>query len=380
MGERLGTDDLQGLYFEAVSNKISLKESYLQLLDYMEKGDYEQVAYCCDNGVGLKAIIAIHDTTLGPALGGARVWNYSSEEEALTDVLRLARAMTYKAALAGLDLGGGKTVVIGIPPESKREALFRSLGGYIESLSGRYITTEDVGTTMRDMEYISNRTRHVTGLPFHLGGSGDPSPTTARGVVAAMKACAKKAFGSTELRNRKIVVQGLGKVGSNLIRLLAREGAQVTGGDINPALVKRAVSEFKINAAEPGAIHSLDCDIFSPCALGGILNDKTIPELKCKVVCGGANNQLLEDRHGDELSRRGILYAPDYLANAGGIINLSLELTGYDAEASASRTDDIFNTMEKVIVYAAGKGVSTSRAADLLVEERIANARKIRKI
>lgn len=346
----------------------------------MENGDYEQVVYCCDKGVGLKAIIAIHDTTLGPALGGARMWNYSSEEEALTDVLRLAKAMTYKAAMAGLNLGGGKAAILGVPPEDKREALFRSLGAYIESLSGRYITTEDVGTTVRDMEYMSTSTSHVIGLPFHVGGSGDPSPATARGVLAAMKACAKKAFGSAELRNRKIAIQGLGKVGSNLLHLLSQEGAQITGGDINPEVVKRAVREYKINAAEPGIIHSIECDIFSPCALGGILNSKTIPELKCRVVCGGANNQLLEDRHGDELAARSILYAPDYLANAGGIINLSLELTGYDAEASKIRTDDIYNTMEKVIVFAASKGVSTAMAADLLVEERIANVRKIKKI
>lgn len=352
----------------------------MKLLDYMEKGDYEQVVYCCDKGIGLKAIIAIHDTTLGPALGGARMWNYPSEEEALTDVLRLAKAMTYKAAIAGLNLGGGKTAILGVPPDEKREALFRSLGACIESLGGRYIATEDVGTTVRDMEYISVGTAHVTGLPFHLGGSGDPSPSTAMGVLAAMKACAKKVFGSTELKNRKIAIQGLGKVGSNLLRLLSQEGAKITGSDINPELVKRAVKEYKINVAEPGIIHSIAGDIFSPCALGGVINSKTIPELKCKVVCGGANNQLLEDKHGDELAARGILYAPDYLANGGGIINLALELTGYDAEASKSRIDDIYNTMEKVIIFSAGKGVSTARAADLLAEERIVNARKVKKI
>lgn len=352
----------------------------MKLLDYMNKGDYEQVVYCCDKGTGLKAIIAIHDTTLGPALGGARMRNYSSEAEALTDVLRLAKAMTYKAAMAGLNLGGGKTAILGVPPDDKREAIFRSLGAYIESLSGRYITTEDVGTTVRDMEYISTGTAHVTGLPFHLGGSGDPSPATARGVLAAMKACAKRAFGSTGLKNRKVAIQGLGKVGSNLLKLLSQEGALITVGEINPEIVKRAAKEYRISVTEHGVIHSIECDIFSPCALGGILNSKTIPELKCKVVCGGANNQLLEDKHGTELAARGILYAPDYLANAGGIINLALELTGYDAEASRSRTDDIFNTMEKVITFSTSKGVSTARAADLLVEERIANARKVKKI
>ena len=352
----------------------------MKLLDYMEQDDYEQVVYCCDKGTGLKAIIAIHDTTLGPALGGARIRNYTSEEEALTDVLRLAKAMTYKAAMAGLNLGGGKAVVIGVPPEEKREALFPSLGAYIESLSGRYITTEDVGTTVRDMEYMSTATEHVTGLPLHMGGSGDPSPATARGVLAAMKACAKKVFGSPELRNRNVAIQGLGKVGSNLLRLLAQEGAQITGGDINPELVKRIAREYKISVADPVVIHSMECDIFSPCALGGVLNSKTIPELKCKVVCGGANNQLLECRHGDDVAARGILYAPDYLANAGGIINLSLELTGYDPEASRIRTDDIYNTMEKVIAFSTARGVSTARAADLMVEERIANARKVKKI
>lgn len=352
----------------------------MKLFDYMEKGDYEQVVYCCDKGTGLKAIIAIHDTTLGPALGGARMWNYSSEEEALADVLRLAKAMTYKAAIAGLNLGGGKTAIIGVTPDEKREALFRSLGVYIESLGGRYITTEDVGTTVRDMEYISAATDHVTGLPFYLGGSGDPSPATARGVLASMKACVKKAFGSSELRNRKIAIQGLGKVGSNLLHLLSQEGAQITGGDINPEAVKKVAREYKISVVEPDVIHSVECDIFSPCALGGVLNSKTIPELKCRVVCGGANNQLLEDRHGDELAARGILYAPDYLANGGGIINIALELTGYDAETAKSRIDDIYNTMEKVIAISAGKGVSTSKAADMLVEERIANARKIKRI
>ena len=352
----------------------------MKTLEYMTENGYEQVVYCCDPGAGLKAIIAIHDTTLGPALGGARFRHYPSEEAALTDALRLAQAMTYKNAAAGLNLGGGKAVIMADQSRTKSEALFRALGRFIQSLGGRYITTEDVGTTVPDMELIRIETRFVTGLPQAGGGSGDPSPVTAFGVLQAMKACAKEAFSADSLKGKRVALQGVGKVGYNLAKHLQQEGAVITATDTNKEARERAKMELGLTLVEPDAIYDTPCDIFSPCALGGVLNDGTIPRLKCRVVAGGANNQLAEESHADALAQRGILYAPDFIANAGGVINLALELTGYNAEVARARIADIYHTMERVIASARAEGVSTARAANRLAESRIESVRRMKRM
>ncbi|MDP2952642.1 MAG: amino acid dehydrogenase [Chloroflexota bacterium] len=353
----------------------------MNLMDYMDKGNYEQVAYWTEAGVGLRAIIAIHDTTLGPALGGVRMRPYASEEEALLDVLRLARAMTYKAAGAGLSLGGGKGVIIGDPNRDKSEVLFRSFGRFVKSLGGRYITTEDVGTTVADMEYISQETGYVTGLPLSGGGSGDPSPATALGIMAGMRACLEEVFGNASLRGKTVAVQGVGKVGSSLARLLRKEGAILVVSDVDKAAAQRMREEVKATVVAPEDIYDVPCDVFSPNAYGAVLNDHTIPRLRCRIMAGGANNQLEdEERHGDALLQRGILYGPDYILNAGGIINLSVELTGYDIEEAQDKVGQVYHTTQKVIVLAKAEKISTARAANRLAESRIQATRKMRPI
>lgn len=352
----------------------------MKVLDYMKKHGHEQLMYCSDPQVGLNAIIAIHDTTLGPALGGARMWPYQSEEEALMDVLRLSKAMTYKASAAGLNLGGGKAVIIGDPLKDKSIGLLRSFGRFVESLGGRYITCEDVGTTISDMQQISAGTKHVTGLPIAWGASGDSSPPTGYGVYVGMKACAEEVFGSPSLRGKIIAIQGFGKVGSYLAGHLRDEGANLVVSDLNHLAVGRAANEFGATIVDTEEIYDVQCDIFSPCALGATLNKRTIPRLKCSVVAGGANNQLEDEEDGDRLRQRQILYGPDYVLNAGGIINLSMELTkgGYNAEASKSETAGIHNTMEKVIKMAKDNAISTARAADNLAQGRIDDAKRSR--
>ncbi|MBI2850813.1 MAG: Glu/Leu/Phe/Val dehydrogenase [Chloroflexi bacterium] len=350
----------------------------MKVMDYMKKYGHEQLVYCSDPQAGLNAIIAIHDTTLGPALGGARMWPYKSEDEAVLDVLRLSRAMTYKAAVAGLNLGGGKAVIIGDPTTDKSAGLFRSLGKFIESLGGRYITTEDVGTTVGDMQQIYGETKHVTGLPLGWGASGDPSPPTALGVYQGMKACAEEVFGSGSLKGKTVAIQGFGKVGSYLAVHLRDEGVKMIAADVNPQAVKKAKEEFGATIVSIDEIFDVECDIFSPCALGAILNKQTIPRLKCSIVAGSANNQLENDEDGDLLMQRQILYAPDYVINGGGIINLSLELTGYNAEAAMSQVAEIHNTIEKVIKLAKTKQISTSRAAESLAETRLQDAKRVR--
>lgn len=352
----------------------------MKIMDYMKRYDYEELVFCCDTQVGLNAIIAIHDTTLGPALGGARMWPYQSEDEAILDALRLARAMTYKASAAGLNLGGGKAVIIGDPTRDKSAGLFRSLGKFIESLNGRYITTEDVGTSVSDMQHIRTETKHVTGLPLSWGSSGDTSPMTGFGVYLGMKACVKEVFGSDSLRGRTVAIQGFGKVGSHLAGYLRHEGANIIATDVNEEAVKRARDEFHATTINYNDIYDVECDVFSPCALGGVLNHQTIPRLKCKVVAGGANNQLEEEEDGDLLQQRGILYAPDYIINAGGIINISVELTGYNAELAKARVAEIHSTMERVISLARLNQTSTARTADRLALDRIEEARKVKTI
>ena len=350
----------------------------MNIMDYMERYDYEQLVICTDKGVGLRAIIAIHDTTLGPALGGVRMWPYESEEAAITDALRLARGMTYKAAVAGLNLGGGKAVVIGDPAKDKSEALFWALGRFVESLNGRYIATEDVGITVEDVELIATQTSHVTGLSPYLGSSGDPSPATAVGVHRGIRACAQEVYGSESLNGKRIAIQGVGKVGYRLAKHLQAEEAVLVVTDMNERLAARVKEEFGATVVAPPEIYDVECDIFSPCALGAIINDDTIPRLKCKIVAGAANNQLAEERHGDELHQRGILYAPDYVINGGGLINLSFELTRYDAEAAMERVAAIHDTIAQVIAVAKAQGISTAKAADKLADDRIAAARRVK--
>ncbi|GAA3346699.1 Glu/Leu/Phe/Val dehydrogenase [Lysinibacillus sp. FSL M8-0216] len=350
----------------------------MEIFKYMEKYDYEQLVFCQDEASGLKAVIAIHDTTLGPALGGARMWTYASEENAVEDALRLARGMTYKNAAAGLNLGGGKTVIIGDPFKDKNEEMFRALGRFIQGLNGRYITAEDVGTTVTDMDLIHEETDYVTGISPAFGSSGNPSPVTAYGVYRGMKAAAKEAFGSESLEGLKISVQGLGNVAYKLCEYLHNEGAKLVVTDINQAAIDRVVNDFDAIAVAPDEIYAQEVDIFSPCALGAILNDETIPQLKAKVIAGSANNQLKDSRHGDYLHELGIVYAPDYVINAGGVINVADELYGYNRERALKRVDGIYDSIEKIFAISKRDGIPTYVAANRLAEERIARVAKSR--
>ncbi|MBN8190881.1 branched-chain amino acid dehydrogenase [Bacillus sp. NTK074B] len=350
----------------------------MKIFSYMEQYDYEQLVFCQDEASGLKAIIAIHDTTLGPALGGTRMWTYESEEAAIEDALRLAKGMTYKNAAAGLNLGGGKTVIIGDPRKDKNEEMFRAFGRYIQGLNGRYITAEDVGTTVADMDLIHEETDYVTGISPAFGSSGNPSPVTAYGVYRGIKAAAKEAFGTDSLEGKTIAVQGIGNVAYNMCRHLHEEGANLIVTDINKEAVQRAVDEFGAKAVDINDIYGVDCDIFAPCALGAIINDETIPQLKAKVIAGAANNQLKETRHGDAIHEMGIVYAPDYVINAGGVINVADELYGYNSERAMKKVEQVYNNVERVIEIAKRDNVPTYVAADRMAEERIEKMRRSR--
>lgn len=350
----------------------------MELFRYMEQYDYEQLVFCQDKQSGLKAIIAIHDTTLGPALGGTRMWTYESEEAAIEDALRLARGMTYKNAAAGLNLGGGKTVIIGDPRKDKNEEMFRAFGRYIQGLNGRYITAEDVGTTVEDMDIIHDETDFVTGISPAFGSSGNPSPVTAYGVYKGMKAAAKAAFGTDSLEGKTVAVQSVGNVAYNLCRHLHEEGAKLIVTDINKEAVERAVAEFGARAVDPDDIYSQECDIYAPCALGATINDDTIPQLKAKVIAGAANNQLKETRHGDQIHDMGIVYAPDYVINAGGVINVADELYGYNSERALKKVEGIYGNIERVLEISKRDRIPTYLAADRLAEERIERMRQSR--
>ncbi|QIN80155.1 leucine dehydrogenase [Rubrobacter marinus] len=336
----------------------------------------EQILFCRDEATGLRAIVAIHDTTLGPALGGCRMWPYGTEEEAVTDVLRLSRGMTYKAAVSGLALGGGKSVIIGDPDRDKSPELFRAFGRFVDSLGGRYIVAEDVGTTPEDMERVRSETPHVAGLDAARGGSGDPSVFTALGVLAGMRACVEEVYGSPSLEGRTVAVQGLGHVGYRLCRLLHEEGARLVVADLRPDAVARAVGEFGAEAVEPAGILSVPCDVLAPCALGAVVSDATLPHLRCSVVAGSANNVLAEGRHGEALRDRGILYAPDYVINAGGLINVSGELEGYDEGRARGRVARIYDSVKNVVEISKRDGVPTNAAADRLALERLGAGRR----
>ena len=348
----------------------------MNVTEYMDAQGHEQLSVFVDRDAGIRAFIAIHDTTLGPALGGVRIWPHKTEDEAILDVLRLSRGMTYKAAAAGLDFGGGKALIMA-SPQDKTEAMMRAFGRFVDSLGGRYVTTEDVGADDRDLEWIALETRHVTGLPLDRGGSGGPATATAFGIYRAMKACAAHLWGSESLKDRVIAVQGFGKVASTMAHHLLEEGARPVVAEINPAALA-AARELGLDVLDdPSRVYDSECDLFSPCALGGILNDQTIPRLKCRAVVGSANNQLLEERHGEALQERGILYAPDYIVNAGGIINISMEVgRPYDEGLAMEKVARIYDTMTRVISTAASEGVSTALAADRIAEDRIRAMRR----
>jgi leucine dehydrogenase len=348
------------------------KEKHLQLFERLAEYRYEQLVFCHDKATGLRAVVAIHDTTLGPALGGCRMYPYATEEDALVDVLRLARGMTYKAAASGLNLGGGKSVIIGDPRADKSEALFRSFGRYIETLGGRYIVAEDVGTSTEDANFIRVETSYVVGVDVTHGGSGDPSPFTALGVLQGMRACVEEVFGTTSLEGRTVAVQGLGHVGYNLCRLLHKEGARLIVTDLDRRAVERVVGEFGAKAVDPDDILTIPCNVFAPCALGAVINDETVPDLRCEIVAGSANNVLAESRHGEALADRGILYAPDYVINAGGLINVADELEGYNERRATKRVMRIEDRIRSIITISKRDGVPTNVAADTLALERIA--------
>lgn len=334
-------------------------------------GDHEEIIYCHDKTVGLKAIIAIHNTSLGPALGGTRMWDYKHEDDALIDVLRLSKGMTYKAAAAGLNLGGGKAVIMGNPKTQKTEGLFRAFGQFVNSLNGRYITAEDVGTGVADMEYVYMETPWVTGIPKDFGGSGDPSPYTAHGVLMGIKASAKFKLGTDDLKGMKVAVQGLGNVGTHLVKYLSQEGAKVIVADIDQDKVKKHVEAYKAESASVDQILFSECDILAPCALGAIVNDQSITKIKAKVIAGGANNQLAESRHGDQLRELGILYAPDFVINAGGLMNVFVELEGYSPDRAFDKTRKVYDNCMQVFEISKRDGIGTHLAADRLAEERI---------
>ena len=340
--------------------------------------DHEQVVFFFDRASGLKAIVALHDTTLGPAIGGCRMWPYASEAEAVTDVLRLAKGMTYKAAMARLPFGGGKTVIIGDPRTDKSEALFRALGRAIDSLGGRYYTGEDVGTCPADMDWAFAETPCVLGRSS--GSSGDPSPVTARGVWLGIRAAVRHRLGRADLTGIRVAIQGLGHVGSNVARLLAQDGAKLIVADLDPARAERAAEEFGARLVDSDQIFAVEADVLAPCALGGVINDQTLPRLACTIVAGAANNQLLEARHGAALHARGILYAPDYVINAGGLINIAEELrpSGYDRGRALAKVQTIGETLTELFERAEREQAPTNEIADRLAKERIRAAREVR--
>lgn len=353
---------------------VNLQEN--PVLSLMSEYNHEQLLFCNDNATGLKAIIGVHNTVLGPALGGTRVWAYKNENEALIDVLRLSRGMTYKNSLAGLNLGGGKAVIIGDASKIKSEALLRRFGKFVNSLAGNYITAEDVGISPQDIVYMSMETKHAVGLP---GKSGDPSPVTAHGVYMGMKACAKEQFGTDSLTGRKIAVQGVGHVGEYLVSYLAKEGADIYITDINEASVKRVAETYKTKVVGLNEIYDIDMDIYAPCALGATINDDTLSRLKCSIIAGAANNQLQrEDVHGKAVMEKGLIYAPDFALNAGGVINCYSEVAGLSAEWAMDKATGIYNTIEQIVKRSKEENIPTYMIANRMAEERIEAVGKVK--
>lgn len=343
----------------------------MTVFDSIHYQDHEQVVFAADPASGLKTIIAIHSTALGPALGGTRFYPYATEEEALSDVLRLSRGMTFKAAASGLDLGGGKAVIIGDPETLKSERLWRAYGQFVDSFGGRYITAEDVGTTTADMELIRRETRWSFGTPLSAGGSGDPSPATARGLIAGLRAVATRLRGDRDLTGLRVAIQGVGKVGYAYARLLTEERAEVIVADVDDRAVDRAVKDLGVKSVPLDDILSVDCDVLSPCALGGGINAETIPKLACSAILGSANNQLATDADAVKLAAAGILYAPDFVVNAGGLINVSQELRGYTEAGASHRIDGIEQATATILDLADTEGITPNQAAIAVAQRRI---------
>lgn len=339
---------------------------------------HEEVVFFSEPSCNLKAIVAIHDTTLGPALGGTRMWPYATEAEAIEDVLRLSRGMTYKAAVSGLNLGGGKAVIIGDPKVDKSEALFRAYGRFIESLNGRYISAEDVNISVNDIDHIYTETNYVCGIDKAHGGSGNPAPYTALGVFRGIQASCAKVYGNKSLRGKTIALQGVGSVGLELSKLIHEDGGRLIFTDIsddNIQKMKNAIPNAEY--VNPDAFYDVDMDIYSPCALGATVNDETIPRLKCKIVAGAANNQLKEDKHGLILKEKNVLYAPDYLINAGGLMNVSIEFEGWNDDKSRRMIDKIFDTTLDIFKIAENQNIPVNKATDVLAERRLDSMKKI---
>lgn len=351
------------------------------LFNQLEEYSHEQIILCSDKTSNLRAVIAIHDTTLGPAIGGCRMWNYPTVNDAIRDVLRLSRGMTYKAAIAGLNLGGGQAVIIGDPKTEKNELLFRTFGRYVDGLGGRYITAEDVGTNVHDMEYVRMETDYVTGISKALGGSGDPSPVTAYGVYVGMKACAEEKWGSDGLKGKKIAVQGMGQVGKYLVEHLFAEGAELYITDIDEEKIEEALQTIKAHVVSPEEIYEVEADIFSPNALGGIINDETLEKLNCEIIAGGANNQLEDENiHGNLVLEKGILYAPDYVINAGGLINVSNELEGYRQDRAMKQAEGIYSILKKIFETSKHESIPTHVASNKIAEERLKSIGEMKNI
>jgi leucine dehydrogenase len=356
----------------AVATNAPTEKVHSTVFSQLMNMEHEQVMFCSDNATGLRSIIAVHNTVLGPALGGTRFWNYSKEEDALTDALRLSRGMTYKAAITGLHLGGGKAVIIGDARKDKSEALFRRYGQFVNSLGGKYITAEDVGTSSADMEWVSRETKYVTGLPEYLGGGGDPSPFTAYGVYMGMKASAKEAYGHDSLQGKKVMVQGVGHVGEHLVSHLVKENAIVLVADIYEDRIAEVSKKYKVTVVHSDQVYETDADIYAPCALGATVNNDTIEHLRCRIIAGAANNQLKDEKiHGQILLEKGILYAPDYLINAGGLINVGAEWETYNRERVKAECERIYDRTMEIFEYAKKRNIPTYKAANEIAEERL---------
>ena len=348
----------------------------MEFIEYMQASGHEELAVWTDPANGVKAFIAIHDRTLGPSLGGTRIWPHPTDEDAIMDVLRLSRAMTYKSAAAGLNLGGGKGLIVADPRTDKTEAMFRSYGRFVESLGGRYVTTEDVGANAQNMVWIAEETQHVVGLPEELGGSGNPAGMTGFGVFQAMRACAEAAWGSDSLEGRRVAIQGFGNAASSLAAHLVEAGAELIVTDIHDDALQRAAGLPCTSLVSPDAIYDVECDVFAPCALGGTLNEATLPRLRCDVICGAANNQLATPEDAQRLVERGIVYAPDFIANAGGVTNVYFEIgQPYDREGARAHTATIYENMQRILAIADAEGITTAEAANRLAEERLMAAR-----
>lgn len=364
------------LTIEEIANK---KEHSADIFGQAAHYGHEQIVFCHDEETGLKAIIAIHDTTLGPSLGGTRFWNYKTDEEALKDVMRLSRGMTYKSSVAGIHLGGGKAVIIGSPDQLSNEYFWRRYGQFVNSLGGKYITAEDVGTSTKDMAYVTLETDYVAGKPEYMGGGGDPSPFTALGVYLGMKASAKRAWGSDSLYAKKVLVEGVGNVGTFLVNLLKEEGADIVVTDIKADKVKQVVDTYNVRSVSAADAYDEDIDIYAPCALGATLNSDNINRLKCQIIAGAANNQLEDEIvHGALLKDKGMLYAPDFLINAGGVINCYVELGGYNRDRAEAAVEMIYDRTLEIFKKAENESLTTHMAAIKLAEERVEKVGKLK--